>query len=299
MRTFALLAALAAGFAPACALGANPDAPSPAAAAPSIPVTVIGKASPPAGPVATPKPAVIAPVVPAPDPIAAAPAKPAEPAGSTPAPVAAVPAPDKTPVDKIPVDKAAVDKPAPPAPPSLVVKIDLTRQRLEVHAAGTPRHSWAISSGAPGYPTPRGTFKAQWMARMWYSKKYDLAPMPHSVFFHGGAAIHATSSTHLLGRPASHGCVRLAPSHAAQLYALVTKHGLARTQITVFGHPPAPAVAQVRPRAPRVAVDGPASAPVVSRYPGARPGMVFLRPGSAHYGADSFVHNGIRYVRVR
>ena len=72
---------------------------------------------------------------------------------------------------------------------------------------------------------------------MWYSKKYDDAPMPHAVFFRDGAAIHATQATGSLGRPASHGCVRLAPGHAETFYKLVQKHGLKQTRIIVQGTP--------------------------------------------------------------
>ena len=90
---------------------------------------------------------------------------------------------------------------------------------------------------------------------MWYSRKYDMAPMPHSIFFHGGTAIHATYSIGMLGRPASHGCVRLSPSNAATLYKLVGKHGKQSTEITVHGKPKysAPRIAKTRPVAPRYA----------------------------------------------
>ena len=72
-----------------------------------------------------------------------------------------------------------------------------------------------------GYVTPTGSFKPTRMHEMWYSRKYDNAPMPHSVFFHGGYAVHATDAVKRLGRPASHGCVRLHPDDAADFYALV------------------------------------------------------------------------------
>jgi len=87
---------------------------------------------------------------------------------------------------------------------------------------------------------------------MWYSKQYDNAPMPNSIFFKGGAAIHATSSIHLLGTPASHGCVRLSPSNAAKLYAMVSRHGKDRTQISVHGRPKysAPQIARARLASP-------------------------------------------------
>lgn len=141
---------------------------------------------------------------------------------------------------------------APPRPTyAVVARINLTTQQMVVSIDGVVRHSWAVSSGRSDFPTPRGSFRAQWMSRMWYSRKYDLAPMPHAVFFSGGAAIHGTQSTGLLGRPASHGCVRLAPGHAATFYNLVQKHGLARTQVVVFGVPPrAPAIARRDPPRP-------------------------------------------------
>ena len=167
---------------------------------------------------------------------------------------------------------AASAAPAPAAPPAapaappkpayvVVARIDLSTQRMTVHVGGELKHTFPVSSGRAGFPTPRGTYRAQWMSRMWYSRKYDLAPMPNSVFFHSGFAIHGTQSVGLLGRPASHGCVRLAPGNAAIFYALVQKHGLAATQIVVHGTPPAP-------RAPAVArhETGPSARRVVSRY---------------------------------
>lgn len=137
-------------------------------------------------------------------------------------------------------------KPEPPKP-TLLVAIDLSNQKLSVTENGTAKYKWSISSGRTGYITPRGTFRPVWMSKMWYSRKYDYAPMPHAIFFHGGTAIHGTDSVYALGRPASHGCVRLSPGNAATLYKLVTKHGKQKTQITVFGNPKqAPQVASNR-----------------------------------------------------
>lgn len=127
-------------------------------------------------------------------------------------------------------------KPEPPKP-TLHVSIDLTNQKMTVSENGGTQYKWNISSGRTGYLTPIGTFRPVWMSKMWYSKKYDYAPMPNAIFFHGGAAIHGTDSVYALGRPASHGCVRLSPSNAATLYRLVTKNGKQKTQITVFGNP--------------------------------------------------------------
>ena len=84
-------------------------------------------------------------------------------------------------------------------------------------------YQWPVSTARKGYNTPTGTFTPYSLQTMHYSKKYDNAPMPNSIFFSGGYAIHATPHVGNLGRPASHGCVRLSPSHAATLYSIV-KH---------------------------------------------------------------------------
>jgi hypothetical protein len=111
------------------------------------------------------------------------------------------------------------------------VDVDLSSQSMRVTSGSGESYVWPISSARRGYVTPRGVYRAQHLARMHYSRKYDNAPMPHSIFFRGGYAIHATSAVGALGRPASHGCIRLSPSHAAQLYGMVQREG-ARIRIT-------------------------------------------------------------------
>ena len=132
---------------------------------------------------------------------------------------------------------AEAPKPAPPLVPTLTARIDLSSQQIVVSEDGEEKYTWAISSGTEEHPTPRGTFRPQWTAKMWYSKKYDNAPMPNAVFIHDGVAIHATFATGMLGRPASHGCIRLSPANAATFYKLVNKHGTKLTRVTVFGTP--------------------------------------------------------------
>lgn len=142
------------------------------------------------------------------------------------------------------------EAPAPPPPPTLHINIDLTHQMLTVSENGSVRHSWLISSGRRGYATPTGTFQPTWMTRQWFSRQYDNAPMPHSIFFHQGVAIHGSWALRSLGRPASHGCVRLAPKNAATLFRMVTRHGKERTRIVVHGTPnfgAPPAVASREP----------------------------------------------------
>ncbi|WP_347341778.1 L,D-transpeptidase [Bradyrhizobium uaiense] len=90
-----------------------------------------------------------------------------------------------------------------------------------------------MSTGRRGYGTPSGVFRPQMLARRWYSKKYYNSPMPYAIFFHGGFAIHGTYELTRLGGPVSHGCVRLHPSHAAQLYGLVERNGSGGTRIEI------------------------------------------------------------------
>lgn len=125
-------------------------------------------------------------------------------------------------------------KPEPP-PTTLRINIDLTDQRMNVSENGSVVHTWPISSGRSGYRTPNGSFRPTWMSKMHYSRKYDNAPMPHAVFFTGGFAIHGTYATGMLGRPASHGCVRLSPANAKTLFNMVSRHGRAQTQIALHG----------------------------------------------------------------
>ncbi|MFL4977189.1 MAG: L,D-transpeptidase [Xanthobacteraceae bacterium] len=131
----------------------------------------------------------------------------------------------------------------------LLVHIDKSRQRLTVTADGDVLHSWAVSTGRAGYGTPNGSYRPQRLARRWFSRKYYNSPMPHSIFFNGGFAIHGSYEIHRLGGPASHGCVRLHPVHAAALYGLVQRHGMGSTRIVVSGAIPATrAPVRARPR---------------------------------------------------
>jgi lipoprotein-anchoring transpeptidase ErfK/SrfK len=124
-------------------------------------------------------------------------------------------------------------KRAPRLPPAVRVHIDISSQTMSVNVNGWPYGYWRVSTARQGYYTPRGTFGVTRTAKTYFSKKYDNAAMPNSVFFYGGYAIHATGAVRSLGRPASHGCVRLHPSNAAALYALVQQYGPRRTRITL------------------------------------------------------------------
>jgi hypothetical protein len=123
------------------------------------------------------------------------------------------------------------------------ITISKSQQRMAVSIDGGPAYVWPVSTGRSGYATPSGSFSAIRLERVYYSKKYDDAPMPNSVFFHGGYAIHGTFEERKLGHAVSHGCVRLSRAHAALLYAAVQAHGKSRTHIRItdgpiYGAPP-------------------------------------------------------------
>ena len=103
--------------------------------------------------------------------------------------------------------------------------VDKSSQRMNVYLNGRRLYTWKVSTGRKGYGTPTGTWSVKRTHKMWYSRKYNNSPMPYSMFYHGGFAIHGTSYVKRLGRPASHGCIRLHTSNAAKLYSLVRRHG--------------------------------------------------------------------------
>ena len=115
----------------------------------------------------------------------------------------------------------------------LVATIDISSQTMTVSKYGFVQHRWKVSTARRGYYTPTGAYRPQRMARMWYSRKYDNAPMPYSVFFHGGYAVHGTNHVKSLGKPASHGCVRLAPGNAAAFYQMVQDAGRGNVRIVI------------------------------------------------------------------
>jgi len=120
----------------------------------------------------------------------------------------------------------------------VVISVDKSTQQMAVSVDGVPRYRFAVSTGRAGYGTPNGTYHPQRLAASWFSKLYYNSPMPHSIFFHGGYAIHGSYDIHRLGGPASHGCIRLHPANAAALFDLVKNEGKDATTIVVSGSNP-------------------------------------------------------------
>ena len=127
---------------------------------------------------------------------------------------------------------------ASPASAHVLISVDKSTQQMSVSVDGVPRYRFAVSTGRAGYGTPSGTYHPQRLAASWFSKLYYNSPMPHSIFFHGGYAIHGSYEINRLGGPASHGCIRLHPANAAALFELVKSEGLGATTIVVAGGSP-------------------------------------------------------------
>lgn len=112
------------------------------------------------------------------------------------------------------------------------ITVDKSSQVMYVETP-SDTYQWRVSTARKGYHTPIGDFKPYVLKKIHYSRKYDNAPMPNSIFFYGGYAIHATYDVKNLGRPASHGCIRLSPQNAKWLFRLVQEHGKENTYIRI------------------------------------------------------------------
>jgi lipoprotein-anchoring transpeptidase ErfK/SrfK len=117
---------------------------------------------------------------------------------------------------------------------NLLITVDLTTQEMVVTGGSRTVFTFDVSTGRKGYTTPTGSWRPIRMHKMWYSSKYENSPMPWSIFFYGGYAIHGTGDIKNLGRVASHGCVRLHPDNAKKLYDLVKEVGMSNTKVVLL-----------------------------------------------------------------
>ena len=139
-----------------------------------------------------------------------------------------------------------------PASALIVIEIDKSAQRMIVSQDGAQLYAWPVSTGQRGYDTPSGQYTPFRMEKDHFSREWDDAPMPHSIFFTArGHAIHGTEHIRNIGRPASHGCVRLEPQNASVLFSLVKREGMANVRVVLSGATPGgggPAMARRAPR---------------------------------------------------
>ena len=174
------------------------------------------------------------------------------------------------------------------AGPAILINIDKTKQKMTVFLDGVEKYDWPVSTGQAGYSTPAGTYTATSMNEIWYSKEWDNAPMPHSIFFRkDGYAIHGTYEAKSLGRPASHGCVCISRENAATLFALVKKVGLKNTEVVLTGVTPGGEYKVARPEEPRYSQAGPGGYVSDNYY--AQPqwgGGFFGRPSGPYYNGS-------------
>lgn len=115
----------------------------------------------------------------------------------------------------------------------IVVRVDISEQRMTVLKGGKRLYDWPVSTARSGKITPRGTYQPQFFSPNHKSSRYNNAPMPWSVFYSGHYAIHGTNAISRLGSPASAGCVRLHPDNAKELYAMIRETGKKDTFIVV------------------------------------------------------------------
>ena len=115
----------------------------------------------------------------------------------------------------------------------VVARVDLSSQTMTIAHRGKVVGRWPVSTARKGKITPTGSWTAKWLSRNHRSSRYENAPMPYSVFYNGHYAVHGTYETRRLGRPASSGCIRLHPNHAAMFFRLAQREGLRNTRIVV------------------------------------------------------------------
>ncbi len=164
---------------------------------------------------------------------------------------------------------------AAPAEAAVNIQVDLSTQTMHVTSGSGEAYDWPVSTARAGFVTPRGRYGVQSLQAMHYSRKYHNSPMPHSIFFKGGYAIHGTYATGSLGAAASHGCVRLSPQNAATLYGMVRAEG---ASISIVGSRPGRGDVQVaRGRSYERVADARGGERVVGRHHHGRGGAAYAR----------------------
>jgi hypothetical protein len=190
---------------------------------------------------------------------------------------------------------AAVAALSAPARASILISVDKSAQQMIVTVDGDPRYIWPVSTGREGYDTPAGQYTPFRMEKDHFSREWDDAPMPYSIFFtKQGHAIHGTNHK-IDGSPESHGCVRLSVTHAAQLWALVKEQGMANVRVELDGRIPSRGELMARREPGSGMIERDDRQPSIARDPDDDPGVTgdvaLSRDGSWH----TYVENGRVY----
>jgi lipoprotein-anchoring transpeptidase ErfK/SrfK len=117
----------------------------------------------------------------------------------------------------------------------IVAHVSISKQMMTVTIDGMDRYAWPVSTARRGYVTPKGAWGVQSMHKMTYSRLFNNAPMPFTIFYDGHYGIHGTTDVARLGQPASAGCVRLHPDNAKILFDMVIERGPKSFQVIVDG----------------------------------------------------------------
>ena len=168
----------------------------------------------------------------------------------------------------------------------IAITVDKNNQMMTVAIDGVERYHWPVSTGNPSHETPNGSFRTFRMEADHFSKEFDDAPMPHSIFFtREGHAIHGTGSEGQLGAPVSHGCVRLSRANASTLYALVEQDGVLNTTVTLTGSSQIALAHNPRARANTAVARRDPAAPYAQQYNAAGDPVVLTprQPAQAQY----------------
>ena len=167
---------------------------------------------------------------------------------------------------------------------AVLINIDKTKQKMMVFIDGIEKYDWPVSTGRAGYSTPSGSYTPTSMNEVWYSQQWDNSPMPHSIFFmKDGHAIHGSYEVKTLGKPVSHGCVRISPQNAATLYSLVGKNGLENTQVVLTGVTPGGESAVASSAGPRSRGESKVVSPAGLRSHNGQAGPGRYKPGDNNY----------------
>lgn len=124
----------------------------------------------------------------------------------------------------------------------IFVDIDKSTQTARLYLDGRYVDQYLVSTGRSGYETPN--FNKRFDGRIYErydSSKYPggdymgLGNMPYAMFISGGIALHGTpeGNWRRLGRPASHGCIRMHPDHARYINGLLRQIGVKNSWVTV------------------------------------------------------------------
>jgi hypothetical protein len=99
---------------------------------------------------------------------------------------------------------------------AILITIDKATQQMTVDIDGTTRWIWPVSTGRRGYSTPAGSFRPFRLEEDHYSKEWDEAPMPHSIFFTGDGHCHSRQLRNAPTRPPRLARLRAARSEERQ-----------------------------------------------------------------------------------